>query len=109
MPYVSTHPYEQAADGHYCGAPDPTTRIDVCTRNPEHPVHAVDRPEVEHLARLLAAQVSMIAAVAYPARENAGAFGPVSVVPELVEKPPRSTRCVSICRKGMPQPPMLTG
>jgi hypothetical protein len=55
MTYSPTHPFERAADGGWCGAPDPADRM-VCARPAEHPIHAVDRPEIEELARALASR-----------------------------------------------------
>lgn len=54
MPYIATHPYEPSGEGDYCGIPDPTSGATICARDPQHPVHGVDRPEIEHLARQLA-------------------------------------------------------
>ena len=48
-----THPYERAGDGDYCAAPDSDSGV--CSRQRTHPIHAVDRPEIERLAQALLA------------------------------------------------------
>jgi hypothetical protein len=54
--YTPQHPYEKADDGDYCGAPDAASSTKTCVREPDHPVHALDRPDVEALARALASR-----------------------------------------------------
>jgi hypothetical protein len=53
--YLGVHRFEQANDGEWCGVPDPTLRVGICVRYADHPVHAVDRPEVDELVRALSA------------------------------------------------------
>jgi len=53
--YFPTHRYEKAGDGDWCAAPMPEDRdLSICARLTDHPIHAVDRPEIGELAQALA-------------------------------------------------------
>lgn len=56
MGYLAAHPFEpHPENADYCGAPDPDFNGG-CVKCPEHPIHAVDRTDVEALARALSAE-----------------------------------------------------
>jgi hypothetical protein len=54
MGYLPTHRFEpHPEDPAYCGVPDGEFP---CTREPDHPIHATDRQDIEDLAAALAAK-----------------------------------------------------